>query len=181
MYVFQNAVTRIYSLTCSIFLVSPAEGGTGLVSEDCDNHRDHTSLPSRDPMQPEPSNNYPHPSKNAEDQTIDTIHRLMQHPALYEPMRRPRYPIVLCHGMKTRCQFQVYHAPDSFIMHRTIWIRCSRPCLFSKFTHAVLVERLEYFTEESGCGGNCYSCTGVCFIATSFWFFYLYLMHICYC
>ncbi|KAG6887327.1 hypothetical protein C0995_016146 [Termitomyces sp. Mi166 len=29
----------------------------------------------------------------------DTIHQLMQNPALYDPLRVPRYPIVLCHGL----------------------------------------------------------------------------------
>ncbi|KAG5636088.1 hypothetical protein H0H81_009136 [Sphagnurus paluster] len=29
----------------------------------------------------------------------DTIHQLIQNPALYEPLRSPRYPIVLCHGL----------------------------------------------------------------------------------
>ena len=29
---------------------------------------------------------------------LDEIHRLMQNPVLYDPLRSPRYPIVLCHG-----------------------------------------------------------------------------------
>jgi hypothetical protein len=29
---------------------------------------------------------------------LDEIHRLMQNPVLYDPLRAPRYPIVLCHG-----------------------------------------------------------------------------------
>ncbi|KAG6844064.1 hypothetical protein H0H87_010062 [Tephrocybe sp. NHM501043] len=29
----------------------------------------------------------------------DTIHQLMQNPTLYNPLRSPRYPIVLCHGL----------------------------------------------------------------------------------
>ena len=28
----------------------------------------------------------------------DEIHRLIQNPVLYNPLRAPRYPIVLCHG-----------------------------------------------------------------------------------
>nr|VWP00430.1 MFS domain-containing protein [Ganoderma boninense] len=31
--------------------------------------------------------------------TPDQIHRLISNPALYEPLRKPRYPIVLCHGL----------------------------------------------------------------------------------
>ena len=29
---------------------------------------------------------------------VDEIHRLIQNPVLYNPLRAPRYPIVLCHG-----------------------------------------------------------------------------------
>ncbi|TFK70532.1 alpha/beta-hydrolase [Pluteus cervinus] len=29
----------------------------------------------------------------------DTIHALLQNPALYDPLRTPRYPLVLCHGL----------------------------------------------------------------------------------
>ena len=31
-------------------------------------------------------------------ESLDEIHRLMQNPVLYDPLRAPRYPIVLCHG-----------------------------------------------------------------------------------
>jgi triacylglycerol lipase len=29
---------------------------------------------------------------------VDAIHRLIQNPVLYDPLRAPRYPIILCHG-----------------------------------------------------------------------------------
>ncbi|KAI0671133.1 Alpha/Beta hydrolase protein [Trametes maxima] len=32
-------------------------------------------------------------------QRNDQIHQLLSHPALYDPIRKPRYPIVLCHGL----------------------------------------------------------------------------------
>lgn len=32
------------------------------------------------------------------DRPVDIIHRLMTHPALFDPMRAPRNPVVLCHG-----------------------------------------------------------------------------------
>jgi hypothetical protein len=32
-------------------------------------------------------------------ETLDEIHRLMKNPVLYDPLRAPRYPIVLCHGV----------------------------------------------------------------------------------
>ena len=31
-------------------------------------------------------------------ENVDAIHRLMQNPVLYDPLRAPRYPIILCHG-----------------------------------------------------------------------------------
>jgi len=33
----------------------------------------------------------------------DPIHQLMQNPPLYNPLRTPRYPIVLCHGTRFVC------------------------------------------------------------------------------
>jgi triacylglycerol lipase len=33
-----------------------------------------------------------------EQKDVDEIRRLIQNPALYNPLRAPRYPIVLCHG-----------------------------------------------------------------------------------
>lgn len=114
----------IYSLTRSLHLASIAEEETGVLSEDCDNHRDHPCLPSRNPTQPEPSHNHSQPRKDSEDYSLDTIHRLMQHPALLDPMRRPRYPIVLCHGMNTVTvnSSRKYCTSNSFIIHRTIWL-----------------------------------------------------------
>lgn len=29
---------------------------------------------------------------------VDIIHQLLRNPTLYDPIRKPRYPIVLCHG-----------------------------------------------------------------------------------
>ncbi len=36
--------------------------------------------------------------KTSSSWTPDQIHLLMNNPALYHPLRKPRYPIVLCHG-----------------------------------------------------------------------------------
>ncbi len=33
-----------------------------------------------------------------ERKNVDEIHRLIQNTVLYNPLRVPRYPIVLCHG-----------------------------------------------------------------------------------
>ncbi|KAI9069372.1 alpha/beta-hydrolase [Trametes sanguinea] len=47
---------------------------------------------ARDPS-PRRTVSPPRPRRN------DEIHKLMNHPALYDPVRKPRYPIVLCHGL----------------------------------------------------------------------------------
>ena len=48
----------------------------------------------REPQEP------PDPVDRAreEREDVDKIHRLIQNPVLYNPLRAPRYPIVLCHG-----------------------------------------------------------------------------------
>ena len=38
---------------------------------------------------------HPRPTRN---RPLDAIHRLIQYPTLYDPIRAPRNPIVLCHG-----------------------------------------------------------------------------------
>jgi hypothetical protein len=55
------------------------------------------SAPDPCPTSPEPRG----PSERRRDsrETLDEIHRLMQNPILYDPLRAPRYPIVLCHGV----------------------------------------------------------------------------------
>jgi triacylglycerol lipase len=62
-----------------------------------------------------PSSFQPTPQRQSQRQTRprplrskephDTIHRLMSNPALYDPVRPPRQPIVLCHG-KQRLPFR---------------------------------------------------------------------------
>ncbi|TBU21832.1 alpha/beta-hydrolase [Dichomitus squalens] len=41
----------------------------------------------------------PPPTDSYDSWTPAQIHRLMHNPALYDPVRKPRYPIVLCHGL----------------------------------------------------------------------------------
>ncbi|EMD39653.1 hypothetical protein CERSUDRAFT_132132 [Gelatoporia subvermispora B] len=47
--------------------------------------------------------NFPHrgpgPEKETRSEPADTIHWLLQHPTLYDPVRKPRYPLTLCHGL----------------------------------------------------------------------------------
>ncbi|KZP26319.1 alpha/beta-hydrolase [Athelia psychrophila] len=62
---------------------------------------------NKDTRQSMPSNGPPHPRKEPDrephteisQESLDTIHRLIQSPVLYDPLRAPRYPIVLCHGL----------------------------------------------------------------------------------
>ncbi|KAG2340194.1 alpha/beta-hydrolase [Suillus weaverae] len=39
------------------------------------------------------------PQEPSEGDSNDTIHRLLRNPVLYDPIRAPRFPIVLCHGL----------------------------------------------------------------------------------
>ncbi|KAH8987233.1 alpha/beta-hydrolase [Lactarius hatsudake] len=54
----------------------------------------HSPVP--DPYPPPPPSPSPTPTEH-EDR--GAIHRLMQSPVLYDPLRAPRFPIVLCHGL----------------------------------------------------------------------------------
>jgi hypothetical protein len=159
----------IYNFIYAILLASTVGNSTEGSSEDVHDHRDSPRVSNYPPRQPEPSPNPPKRPKERESESIDTIHRLMWHPALYEPMRRPRYPIVLCHGTNSAVNSsRAYRASDSLILRRTIWLRRARPLFFSESPYAILVKRLDYFAEESGCRGDCDSCTRVRSIAVSF-------------
>lgn len=58
------------------------------------------------PSSPHPPSSRPDPpqkprrnSQTEETKELDTIHKLIKNPVLYDPLRVPRNPIVLCHGM----------------------------------------------------------------------------------
>ncbi|KAJ7057127.1 Alpha/Beta hydrolase protein [Mycena amicta] len=59
--------------------------------------------PNPQPQQPPPPEPEPRPQPRDEPkqppEPIDAIHQLLHHPALFDPLRTPRYPIVLCHGL----------------------------------------------------------------------------------
>ncbi|RPD74028.1 alpha/beta-hydrolase [Lentinus tigrinus ALCF2SS1-7] len=58
------------------------------------------------------------PHRQTSSWTPDQIHLLMNNPALYDPLRTPRYPIVLCHGLYG---FDV-RGPSSFpILQQHYW------------------------------------------------------------
>lgn len=56
---------------------------------------DALQAPSFQPPRQTQRQSCPPPQRNG---PIDVIHRLMSHPALYDPVRAPRHPVVLCHG-----------------------------------------------------------------------------------
>ena len=43
-------------------------------------------------------NRHPPPTEKQQHENRGAIHRLMHSPVLYDPLRAPRFPIVLCHG-----------------------------------------------------------------------------------
>ncbi|KAF8895207.1 Alpha/Beta hydrolase protein [Infundibulicybe gibba] len=48
---------------------------------------------------PNPKQSKPYKPPSPPSADLDTIHKLLRHPALYDPIRTPRHPIVLCHGL----------------------------------------------------------------------------------
>ena len=57
-----------------------------------------SSSPQTQSHSPRPSNIPPKPQDEKVKEDVDIIHQLLRNPTLYDPMRKPRYPIVLCHG-----------------------------------------------------------------------------------
>ncbi|CAL1713596.1 unnamed protein product [Somion occarium] len=66
---------------------------------------------------PEPSNRPPegHRPQYTTPRPVDPLHTLLNNPVLFDPIRKPRYPIVLCHGLYG---FDV-RGPSSFPILRT--------------------------------------------------------------
>ena len=96
-------------LTCGINVASVTERDTIVCPHDFDSRRDSKSPSGWGARQPEPSNSSSHPPEGPKYDSVDAIHRLMQHPALYDPLRKPRYPIVLCHGTVTLPSIEAEH------------------------------------------------------------------------
>ncbi|THH12923.1 hypothetical protein EW146_g7241 [Bondarzewia mesenterica] len=65
----------------------------GTPDEEQEQEIKHQNMPTSHPRRPPPRDEYVDPA------TLDTIHRLILSPVLYDPIRTPRYPIVLCHGL----------------------------------------------------------------------------------
>ncbi|KAI0783429.1 Alpha/Beta hydrolase protein [Abortiporus biennis] len=71
-------------------------------------HLDSPNYPTNPPPTRPPPRPRLLPNRN------DTLHQLLSHPLLYDPVRKPRNPIVLCHGLYG---FDV-RGPESFPMFR---------------------------------------------------------------
>ena len=64
------------------------------------------------PSMQEPLRDLPpptYPRRTLRKRPSDPIHRLLRNPALYEPVRAPRNPVVLCHGMCTLLDIVAMH------------------------------------------------------------------------
>lgn len=98
-----------------------------------------------------PPSKLPRPDLVRNPPPADTIHQLMQNPPLHNPLRTPRYPIVLCHGMTFKASFEhILTSP------RPLWFRYSRPFEISKYANALLVKCLERFARHCPGRGNCH-------------------------
>ena len=93
------------------------------------------------PHSPRPPN-----PRNVED--LDIIHQLLRNPTLYDPIRKPRYPIVLCHGTIPLHISIPFCQPSS---KRSIRVRCTRSILFSGFEDAILVKCTTHSPGKGGC------------------------------
>ena len=77
----------------------------------------------------------PSPPSTEHENRGAAIHRLMQSPVLYDPLRAPRFPIVLCHGAPPQ---PIIHPSCQLLNDRRRVIRLRRPRT-PKPSHAVLV------------------------------------------
>jgi triacylglycerol lipase len=75
----------------------------------------HSSSPRRNET-PSQRDSSPLQSNSKHNESDDIIHNLMRNPALRDPIRTPRFPIVLCHGACTlNISFCVYVATHQWI------------------------------------------------------------------
>ncbi|KDQ62077.1 hypothetical protein JAAARDRAFT_65899 [Jaapia argillacea MUCL 33604] len=72
---------------------SQSDGGSGDSPKQSETDRE-PSKDQNDAKKPSPP--LPYKPKSTRD---DPIHRLLKNPVLYDPLRAPRHPIVLCHGL----------------------------------------------------------------------------------
>lgn len=89
----------------------------------------------------------PPPQRN---RPLDVIHRLMTHPALFDPVRAPRNPVVLCHG--TWCGF--YHVDFTLTRRRVVRVRCPGTLRLSNAEETLLVQRTRRSPTEGRRGGD---------------------------
>ncbi|KAF9265230.1 alpha/beta-hydrolase [Marasmius fiardii PR-910] len=97
LYNLRDEPTNQLSLTsASIESVSPSDRNDNTPTPGLNNE---TSFPSS-PDPRTPKNNPSQPNEvDRESEPQDIIHKLLSSPVLYDPLRTPRHPIVLCHGL----------------------------------------------------------------------------------
>ncbi|KAG1743184.1 alpha beta-hydrolase [Suillus paluster] len=79
--------TKSWPLSLSASKVSSESHTTALDTFSVESELPRGKLPPKAPTEP------------SEGDSNDIIHRLLRNPALYDPIRAPRFPIVLCHGL----------------------------------------------------------------------------------
>lgn len=84
--------------TTSSGLSLSLQGGDHLSSNQGD-------LPDIPPPPPPPPPRPSSPSSSPPPPPPDTLHQLLHSPLLFDPVRKPRYPIVLCHGQSSVSPF----------------------------------------------------------------------------
>ena len=100
---------------------------------DGDGGRSSAPIPRSNP------NRHPPPTEKQQHENRGAIHRLMHSPVLYDPLRAPRFPIVLCHGACAHTHLPSHPRCNFFyksIPRRVIRLRRPRT---SELAYAVLV------------------------------------------
>lgn len=82
----------------SWFTISNSSGQILSATEDLYPPPTHSPQSSSSQSRKNPTKSRQDPA-NEETMELDTMHQLLQNPALYDPLRVPRNPIVLCHGV----------------------------------------------------------------------------------
>jgi len=71
--------------------------------------------------------------------SLDIIHQLILNPALSNPLRTPRYPIILCHGNKKRAERSNTLWLIKVLRIRAVRLRFQRSTEIPQHAHALLV------------------------------------------
>ncbi|KAJ7507303.1 Alpha/Beta hydrolase protein [Mycena galericulata] len=89
----ESSSPNVHESSDSLPLWSPAASDSGHVPNTPSKRPEAPKPPRRPPPEP------PTPDSEQDPSKLDVIHQLLVHPALFDPLRTPRYPIVLSHGL----------------------------------------------------------------------------------